>query len=202
VISNGLQLHLKNLLEASVKVSRCRTNKASFNSYDGLAKMVVDHGKGYPLSENQSNIAMKWAPDAHAALLTEEAEARKLVSAANLAEEEALVADMTVYDEERMRMSSSAAKRKMQDADIPWWQKDVRTHITLSVNCLKSCILGRCGEGRFVGLERTAASALQDEGGAEAQAGVSRAQGDAATHEAATQHRETDHWPRFLCNCN
>jgi hypothetical protein len=126
VLSNGLQMHLKSLLEASVKVSRCRTNKASFNSYDGLAKMVVDHGKGYPLPENQFNIAMKWAPDAHTALLAEETEARRVVAASNAAEEEALAMDMAAYDEERLRISSSAAKRKMQDVDTPWWQKDVR----------------------------------------------------------------------------
>lgn len=67
---------------------------------------------------------MVWGPDVRTILQKEEMEARQLVREASLAEEESLAADMRAYDDERAQMIATL-KRKVPEADTPWWQKEV-----------------------------------------------------------------------------
>lgn len=127
-LSAGVQLHLRNVLEGAGRAMKCRMNRSSTNSYEGLAKMVLAQGRGRVLPENQSNIALVWGPDVRSVLQREEQEARQRVREASVAEEESLAADMRAYDEQRAAMSATT-KRKMQDADVPWWQKEVAVFI-------------------------------------------------------------------------
>lgn len=121
-LSTGIQLHLKNILEAAFKTSKSRINRTAVNSYEGITRMIVEHGKGHALPENQQNIAIRWSEDVRAILRAEEASARSTLRQYDNALEESLQEKMKVFDEER---SKNTNKRKPTDADVPWWTKEV-----------------------------------------------------------------------------
>lgn len=122
-LSNGIQQHLKNVLESAYKVSKSRANKTAINSYEGIYRMIVDHGKGHALPENAQNIAIRWGEDVRTILHAEENAARKALKQYDTALEEDLDAKMRAFDEERAR---SGNKRKVgAEADVPWWTKEV-----------------------------------------------------------------------------
>lgn len=122
-LSNGIQQHLKNVLESAYKVSKSRANKTAINSYEGIYRMIVDHGKGNALPENTQNIAIRWGEDVRTILHAEEHAARKALKQYDSALEEDLNAKMRAFDEERAR---SGNKRKAgAEADVAWWTKEV-----------------------------------------------------------------------------
>lgn len=122
-LSTGIQLHLKNILEGAFKTSKSRVNRTAINSYDGITRMIVEHGKGYALPQNQQNIAIRWGEDVRAALRAEEMTARSMLRQYDNALEESLQEKMKAFDEER---SKNTNKRKVGDADVPWWNKEVK----------------------------------------------------------------------------
>jgi hypothetical protein len=122
-LSTGIQQHLKNVLEAAFKTSKSRINRTAFNSYDGISKMIVDHGKGNALPENQHNIAIRWGDDVRAILHAEEVTARKALKYYDSELEESLKEKMSAFDEERSKIVN---KRRVNDSDESWWSKEVR----------------------------------------------------------------------------
>jgi hypothetical protein len=126
-LSNGLQVHLKNIIEAAVKLKRVKENSTSLGCYDHLSRMIIDYGRGNAVYENKFNIAMKWGPNVQNILKFEDEAAKKLLLTYNNDLESRLSEKMAAYDEEKNRPSNSN-KRKLGQSDpevIPWWVVEV-----------------------------------------------------------------------------
>ena len=125
MLSNGIQQHLKNVLESAFKLSKTRANKTAINSYDGISRMIIEHGHGNALPENQQNIAIHWGDDVSGALHREELEARHTLKQYEVGLEETLAQKMRAYDEERGK-AGQRRRPGTSDADS-WWAKEVGT---------------------------------------------------------------------------
>lgn len=124
-LSNGLQVHLKNIIEAAVKLKRVKENSTSLGCYDHLSRMIIDYGRGNAVYENKFNIAMKWGPNVHNILKAEDEAAKKLLLTYNNDLESRLSEKMVAFDEENNRPSN---KRRLGQSDpevIPWWAVEV-----------------------------------------------------------------------------
>jgi len=124
-LSNGLQVHLKNIIEAAVKLKKVKENSTSLGCYDHLSRMIIEYGHGNSVYENKFNIAMKWGPNVQNILKVEDEAAKKLLITYNLELESRLCEKMLAFDEEKNRPSN---KRKLGQNDaelIPWWVVEV-----------------------------------------------------------------------------
>lgn len=127
-LSNGLQVHLKNIIEAAVKLKRVKENSTSLGCYDHLSRMIIDYGRGNAVYENKFNIAMRWGPNVQNILKAEDEAAKKLLITYNNDLESRLSEKMTTFDEERYRPSNNNNKRRLGQSDpdvIPWWNVEV-----------------------------------------------------------------------------
>ena len=70
-------------------------------TYEALNQMIVHHGQGKVLPENQSNLALVWGADVRAQLSAEETTARSLLARHDELLEEQLRAEMAAFDEAR-----------------------------------------------------------------------------------------------------
>jgi hypothetical protein len=86
--------------------------------------MIIEHGKGNALPENQQNIGILWAEDVQGILQAEEAEGRQTLRQYDAALEEALAEKMRAFDEERGK-AGSKRRTGSAEADTAWWTKEV-----------------------------------------------------------------------------
>ena len=84
--------------------------------------MIVEHGQGSALPENQQNIAVCWGDDVRGILDTEEAAARRTLRNYDTALGKVLEHKMRVADEEKAR---TVGKKRSGAEDPAWWTKEV-----------------------------------------------------------------------------
>ena len=90
--------------------------------FAGILRMIVEHGQGSALPENQQNIAVCWGDDVRGILDTEEATARRTLRNYDTALEKVLEHKMRVADEEKAR---TVGKKRSGAEDPAWWTKEV-----------------------------------------------------------------------------
>jgi hypothetical protein len=124
-LSYGLQLHLTNTVEACLKTSRTRRNRAAAHLFVNLHDKIVVRGE-HPNTD--TTLGMVWGPDVHHLLEREEEVALYEVRRKEVEEENSIVRQMKVHDEEEAKAAASAGpgKRKpgLSESDQPWWVKE------------------------------------------------------------------------------
>ena len=135
MISKGVQMLMKNMLESCVEVAKLRTSEKSLSAYDFVVrKMQVDSGNEQDKvdsTEAPKLVAIQRGPDIKTFLNKEEQNARDIVKHYNNKEEDRLLQEMKAYDLQRQEyletVPASKKKAAINNADIDaWWIKEYK----------------------------------------------------------------------------
>jgi arsenate reductase-like glutaredoxin family protein len=126
LISEGIQSHLKTLLESVLDTSRKRLNRSAIGNYNEQWQRLRQN-EGHITDHHLQNVGLKWGPDVSSLLREEENKMKQIYKDYNDLDEEKLKDKMQKHDEERMK---GMGKRKVgisqQDNELHWWEIDVR----------------------------------------------------------------------------
>ena len=126
LVSDGIQSHLKTILESALDSSRRRLNRSAFgNYYESLQHLKMNSGR--VTDHHLHTVALKWGPDVVQVIKEEESKMRQNYKDYCELDEEKLKEKMKLYDEERTK---AIGKRKagggQPDNEAHWWEIDVR----------------------------------------------------------------------------
>jgi hypothetical protein len=125
LLSNGIQNHLKTILETALEVSRKRLNRTALGSYHESLQHLLQNDGDVP-EHLLNNVAVKWGPDVSAILREEETKMKQFYKDYCEIDEEKLKEKMKSYDEEKQKSLNKRKAGQMDNSSDPhWWDVDV-----------------------------------------------------------------------------
>ena len=119
-ISNGIQIHLKQLIELSMTTARRRNDFSTYVVFDQLKRILKDNGD-HPSSALKDGFTLAWDEDYNTDLQYQEEIAKQKLEKKFLEDENTMKREMLNYDIERSKLS--IYKRK-QGEETPWWLRE------------------------------------------------------------------------------
>ena len=132
VLSDGIQMHLKNVVDAAFRMARSRLNRPAFESHATLMKTMSQCASTGDYEALKKCAALQWGPNVKEILRREETAAQEYVKKYTEMDEQRLVEKMKQYEEEIVKQTQSTGaagtKRRVSqgvsDTDA-WYNKEV-----------------------------------------------------------------------------
>ena len=141
-LSFAIQLHLTNVLESCVIVSKKRRNLTGALMYKTLHNKIVKNGE---VPNPQSSLGMLWGPNIREILHTEEVKAKNDILKVVEEGENKLMKQWNAYNNERSQITVLAGQNRKKNVqteiESPWWVKEVG-ELFLTIVCVL-CIYPR-----------------------------------------------------------
>ena len=119
-ISNGVQMHLKNIIDLSMTTARRRNDFSTYVVFDQIKRILKDND-GYPTPALKEGFCLGFDNDYYSNLQYQEDVAKNIIEKKKADDENIMRREMLNYDIERSKLS--IYKRKHGD-DIPWWIRE------------------------------------------------------------------------------
>lgn len=122
VLCDGLQKHLKNIMESVIKLGDGRYSTSTVVAHRDILSTMSSGEIGDP---TMSKVAMKWGPSIGNLLADEDVESREAYKQIRKDDEKKLEEKMKQVEESLAAIAGTKRKTASDGADLAWWKKDV-----------------------------------------------------------------------------
>lgn len=142
VLSEGIQMHLKNVVEAAFRLAQSRVNRQSYEDHAKLLQTMKQCTERNNYDALSKVAALQWGPNVTEILAREEAAAQEYMRKFQEMDEHQLVEKMKNFDEESSKQQTNGPNKSkrtgaaaVSDQDT-WFKKEVGCVVIHSLRCV------------------------------------------------------------------
>jgi hypothetical protein len=140
MLSEGIQLHLSQLIDAAIIHSRKRTNRTAIEHFIKsqilIDKEFPNSSSGEVMPENRGNLGMLWGPPRLEELDEEILKTNDQYNEKRTLLTETMKQELSLDDDKRLQRKKGAGASSGNDLNKDWWTRDVPSSPPLSSSLL------------------------------------------------------------------